>query len=127
MGCCNRNCTCIAIIVGLIAAIALGVLYALGFVSTDIIFWAYLLIGVLGVLFAPLYAKPEGEDGCKGCFCRHRKLILTSAVGAILAAAVGLIVAAASTMVVAIVLGIATFFPVVLIVALVCLADCFCD
>ncbi len=122
MTCCNSNCVCLAVILGIISGVILGVLYALGFVATGIIFWVYLVFGVLAVFLSPLYAR-RGD----GCFCKFRRLLLTAAVGSIISAAIGLIVATvASTTVVGIVLGIATLFIVMLIISVICLVNCLC-
>ena len=126
MDCCRSNCTFISVIIGIIAGVILGVLYALGFVSTGIVFWVYLVIGVLGVLLSPLYASNASCKGAK-CFCKNRVLILVSALGAIIASAAGLIVVPlASTVVVGIVLGVATLFTVMLISSVVCVVNCLC-
>ncbi len=126
MDCGRSNCTFISVIIGIIAGVLLGVLYSLGFVSTGIIFWVYLIIGVLGVLLSPIYAANASCKSAK-CFCKNRVLVLVSALGAIIASAAGLIVAPfASTVVVGIVLGLATLFTVMLISSVVCVVNCQC-
>ena len=123
MSCCTRNCTCASIIAAILLAVALGVLAAFGFVSTGIVFWAYLLIGVLGILLSPLYATL----GREGCFCGLRSLILTGAIGTVVTSAAGLIaVPLVGTAVGAVIVGVATFFPVLLLASLVCLVNCLC-
>ena len=128
MSCSRCECAYLAVIIGIIAGVVLGVLYSLGFVATGIIFWALLAIGILGVFLAPIYA---GSDTCMNgdrCFCSYRRILLVAAVGAILTAAAGLIVVAlGSTVATAIVLGLATFFSVMLVVSLICLARCLCN
>ena len=54
MNCCRLNCTLLAVLVGVLAGVLVGVLYAFGLVATGVIFWAYLGIGVLGLLFVCL-------------------------------------------------------------------------
>ena len=123
---CRCNCAYAAIIVGILSGVILGVLYALGFVSTGIIFWVYLVTGVLGALFAPIYS---GSAGCREsrCFCRLRALIWASVIGTLISSAVGLILApVAATVAVAVVLGVATLFAVMLIISALCLTDCNC-
>ncbi len=128
MSCSRCECAYLAVIAGIIAGVALGVLYALGFVATGIIFWAFLAIGLVGVFLAPLYA---GSDTCINgdrCFCSYRRLFIVAAVGAIVTAVAGLIVEALGSVVAtAIVLGLATFFSVLLVVLLICLARCLCN
>lgn len=128
MNCCRYNCAYISVIAGIIVGVILGVLYTLGFVSTGILFWAYLAIGVAGVLLAPIYASSISAKGCDKCFCRLRGLYLTAAIGTIVAAAVGLIVSVfAGPVVIAIVVGVATFFTVMQLVSSVCLTECLCN
>ena len=128
MNCCRCDCGYLAVIIGIIAGVVLGVLYSLGFVATGIIFWVLLAVGLAGVFLAPIYA---GSDTCINgdrCFCSYRRLLLVAAVGAIVTAAAGLIIAAlASTIATAIVLGLATFFSVMLVASVVCLARCLCN
>ncbi len=127
MNCCRNTCAYLAVIIGLVAGIILGVLYAFGFVATGVIFWAYLLFGVLGILLAPLYASAS-NSGCGACFCRLRNLFYTASIGAVILAAVGLIVSAlTSAIATAIVLGLATVFVVMELVSVVCVTDCSCD
>ena len=121
------NCYLISAVIGILAGVVLGVLYSLGFVSTGIIFWAYLAFGVLSLLITPLY-QGDALHGCDKCFCRLRKGLLVYQLGTLLLSAVGLIVAPiASVLVVSIVLGVATFFTVSLIALHVCLANCICS
>ncbi len=128
MNCFRYNCVCLSLITGILAGVILGVLYALGFVATEIVFWAYLAVGVAGVLLSPVYAARSACEGIGRCFCNYKNLILAGAIGTIVAAVVGLIVAPiASTTVVAIVLGLTTFFAVVLLVSVICLVTCLCD
>ena len=128
MNYCNSNCTCLSVIAGVIAGVVLGILYALGFVATGVIFWAYLALAAIGILLAPLYASLNTERGSGCCFCTIKNLILIAAIGAIVFAAVGLIIAAtASTTVVAIILGLATAFSVILLSAVICLTNCLCE
>lgn len=123
---CRCNCGYLALIVAILAGIVLGILYALGFVATGLIFWAYLLTGIGALLLAPLYTA--GSDCSISCQCRYRNLLLTAAIGTVVAAAVGLIVAAvASIPVIAIVVGVATLFTVLLLGTLVCLTNCLCE
>lgn len=128
MFCCKTDCTCLAIIPAILAGVLLGVLYALGFIATGIIFWVYLLIGVLGVLLSPVYASGTSYGGNNCCFCMFRKLFLIGAVGNIIASAVGLVVAGvASTTVVAIVIGLATLFAVIELITAICYTNCLCN
>ena len=125
MNCCRLNCTWLAALIGVLAGVLVGVLYALGFVATGLIFWAYLGIGVLGLLLTPIYATGVSCDGKCGCFTRFRTAILVGAIGTIVTAALGLIVApVAAVLAVAIVLGVATLFAVLLLATLVCLTEC---
>lgn len=123
---CRCNCAYASIIIGILSGVILGVLYALGFVGTGIIFWIYLAMGVLGALLSPVYS---GSASCREgrCFCRFRTLILASVIGTLISSAVGLIVApVAATVAVAVLLGVATLFAVMLIVSALCLTDCNC-
>ena len=123
--CCKSNCLCLAVIVAILAGVALGILYAMGLVATGIIVWVYLLTGIAGILLSPLYASAQSCAGRCHCFARYRAALLAGAVGAIVAAALGLILAPVATVVtVAIVLGVATFFAVLLLIAIVCLTNC---
>ena len=128
MNCCKSNCTCLAIIIAIIAGVILGVLYSLGFVSTGIIFWVYAVIGVLALLLTPLYARTTTENRRERCFCPYRRFILTAAIGTVIASVVGLIVAGiAGTVVTAIITGVSTFFLTMLLVSIVCLTGCICS
>ncbi len=123
---CRMNCVCLSAIIGIVAGVILGLLYAFGFVAAGITFWAFLAIGVLSVLLLPIYAAAaSGNDN--GCFCGYRRLLFVTAIGTILTAGVGLIVApVAATAVVAIFLGLAALFAVALLVATLCFANCLC-
>ncbi len=123
MNCCRNQCGYGALIVAILAGVALGVLYALGFLATGIIFWAYLGIGVLGLFLAPLYAAV----GCR-CFCGYRGLYLAAAIGTVVTAALGLLVAGvAGIITIAVVLGVATLAVVLLLGTVVCLTQCLCE
>ena len=123
--CSKYNCPYIAAIVALVAGVVLGVLYALGFVVTGIIFWAYLGIGVAALLLGPVYATSVTCEGSCQCFGANRNVFLASAIGTVVTALAGLIVAPiASVTVVGIVLGLATFFVVWLLGTIVCLMNC---
>ncbi len=127
MSCCRNECAYLAVIIGIIAGVILGVLYSLGFVATGIIFWAYLAIGIAGVFLSPIYAFLDKLSGESMCFCSNKVILLVATVGAIITAAVGLIVAAiAPVVVLSIVVGLATFFVVMLLVAIICVARCIC-
>ena len=118
------NCTYAAILAGLIAGIILGVIYGFGFVSTEIIFWFYLVFGALGVLLSPIYANASGSKDSR-CFCKLGGIVAVSAIGAIIASAIGLIVSPiAPTVIVGIVLGLATLFFAMLTVSVLCLTVC---
>ena len=126
--CCRNSCIYLSIIAGIVAGVILGVLYSLGFVSSGIVFWVYLVIGALGLLGAPLYAQKASYNCSDSCFCRFKALILTASAGSVISAAVGLIVANTATAVVAsIIFGVASFFVATLLAALVCLANCLCN
>lgn len=128
MNCCRNNCTCAAIILGIIVGVVLGVLYGFGLVPTGIIFWAYLAVGLLGALLAPLYSSSSCSKESRNCFCSLSGLFFTGVIGTIISAIVGLIVApVAAVVAVAIVLGVATLFTVIELVALVCVARCNCN
>lgn len=123
---CRPQCTSIAIIIGILSGVILGVLYALGFVSTSIIFWAYLAIGVAEVLLAPIYSN--NKTFCTDCFCSQFSLITIATVGVILLAAIGLIIESiVSVTAIAIIFGLASFFVVTLLALLVCVAICRCE
>jgi len=127
MNCCRYNCVYLSVIVALLAGIALGVLYALGFLTTGVVFWVYLATAVLTLLLLPVYSAIDGAK--MGCTCvgNYRGFVIGLAIATIVAAVVGLIVALVSTVVViSIVLGIATFLVVFLLGVLVCLSNCFC-
>lgn len=127
MNCCKYNCAYVAVIVAILAGVALGILYALGFVSAGIVFWAYLATGVLGILLAPIYATGISCNG-RCCFARYRCLVLSAAIGTVVTGIIGLLAAPfAATTVVAIVLGVAAFFVVLLLGSLVCLTNCLGD
>lgn len=128
MNCCRNNCVYLAIIVGILAGVALGVLSALGFVSTGVIYWVYAVIGVLGILLSPLYAQIRERNNGEGCFCYYRRLILTAAIGTIISSVVGLILSGiAGTITLAIVAGVSTLFLGILLVSVLCLSACICS
>ena len=128
MSCCRCDCAYWAIIISIIAGVILGVLYSFGFIATGIVFWVYLAIGVIGIFASPIYASFSTGGCIERCFCNNRRFLLIAAVGAIIAAVVGLIVAAiAPTIVVAIVIGIATFFAVLLLGVVTCISKCICN
>ena len=128
MSCNRENCACVALIVAILAGVAVGILYALGFVPTGVTFWAYLALGALSVLLMPVYtADNTGERNCR-CSCRYRRWLLGAAVGTILSAAVGLLVTGIAGVVVAsILVGIATLFAAFLLGITICLTNCQCE
>ena len=127
--CCNReNCACTALIVAILVGVALGILYALGFIATGVIFWVYLGLGTLSVLLAPIYAGDGTRSGSCRCACRYRRWLLGAAVGTIISAAIGLLVIGSVGVVAAsILVGIATLFVVFLLGILICLTNCLCE
>jgi len=127
MSCCKSECAYLAVIIGIIAGVILGVLYSLGFVATGFIFWAYLAIGIAGVFLSPIYAFLDNVCREGNCFCNNKIILLVAVVGTIITAAVGLIVATiAPVVVLSIVVGLATFFVVMLLVAIICVTRCIC-
>ncbi|MBO5928770.1 MAG: hypothetical protein J6Q42_01995 [Clostridia bacterium] len=115
----KNNCSCTAVIVGILAGVILGVLYGLGFVPVGVVFWAYLLLGAAAVLLAPIYASVSP------CFCSLRSLFFTAALGTVVAAAVALLtVGIVGLILSAILTGIATFFAVFLLITVVCISAC---
>ena len=127
MSCCKNECAWLSIIIGIISGVALGVLYALGFVATGLIFWAYLAIGVAGIFLLPIYAINNSCRENGQCLCSFRKLLTIASVGAIVLSAFGLILGGTlSTVAFAITLGIATLFVVMLLVLVLCLVRCLC-
>ncbi|MBR7122528.1 MAG: hypothetical protein IKC95_03665 [Oscillospiraceae bacterium] len=127
MSCCKYNCAYVTVIAAILAGVALGILYTLGYVSAGIVFWAYLAAGVLGILLAPIYATGISCGG-RCCFARYRCLVLSGAIGTVVTGVIGLLAAPfAATTAVAIILGIVTFFLVLLLGSLVCLTNCLSD
>ncbi len=125
---CRCECAYLGVIIGLIARVILGVLFALGFVATGIIFWVYLAIGVIVLLLLPIYSATEGVSSCNRCFCSYRKLIVIAALGAIITGAAGLVLSAVlSFTATAIILALSTFFAVLLIITVICLSKCICN
>ena len=125
---CRCNCGYTALLIAIFAGVLAGVLYALGFIAVGVVFWAYLGIGVLGLLLTPLYATGACGAGCSRCFARYRTQILVAGIGTVVTAVGGLIAAPfVSTTLVAIILGVATLFTVLLPATLVCLTECLCD
>ena len=128
MSCCRCECAYLAIITSIVLGVILGVLSAFGLIATGIIFWAYLAIGVLGILASPLYAGINSTGCIERCYCNNRRFLLAASIGAIITAAVGLIVAPiASVTVLAIVVGITTFFAALVLGAVVCISECICN
>lgn len=128
MSCCRCECAYLAIIVSIILGVILGVLSAFGLIATGIIFWAYLAIGVIGILASPIYAGINGTGCVESCYCSNRIFLLVAAIGAIIAAIVGLVVAPiASVTVLAIAVGIASFFAALVLGAVVCISKCMCN
>lgn len=122
---CRCNCGYLALLAGIFAGVAAGVLFALGFVSLGVIFWAYLALGGLALLLTPVYAMTSCGKDCGKCFLRYRTPIVLAAVGTIVTAVLGLILAPLATLVVlAIVLGVATLFAVLTLGLLICLVEC---
>ncbi len=127
MNCCRYNCVYLSVIVAILAGIALGVLYALGFVATGVIFWAYVLTGILALLLLPVYLAAASDGVECLCVCRYRGLVAGTSVAAIVTAIVGLIVAPVAPIVaVSVVLGVATFAVTFLLGTVVCLSGCYC-
>lgn len=125
MNACRLNCNYLALLIAVAAGVLLGILYALGFVATGIVFWVYLLIGVAGILLTPLYSTGASSECTSRCFARYCTQILVGAIGTVLLAAVGLLVAPiASVTIVAIVLGGNTLFVTLLLATLVCFVEC---
>ena len=124
---CRCECAYLSVLIGIIAGVALGVLFSLGFVATGIIFWLLLIVGFAGVFLAPIYAANEGRRANEGCFCNIRRPFIIAAVGAIITAVLGLILSSfAPVIAIAIVLGFAVFFAVMLVVLVICNLNCIC-
>lgn len=122
---CRYNCGYLALLAGIFAGIAVGVLFALGFLGTGVVFWVYLALGILGLLLTPVYAAASCGTDCAACFARYRLPIVLAAVGTILTAALGLLlVPVAGVVTLAIVLGVATLFAVLFLGILICLVQC---
>ncbi len=125
---CRYECAYLAVIVGIISGVALGVLYALDLVMAGVVFWVYILIGALGILLTPIYGLKSSSSCNESCFCRYRGPITIAGAGAIVFAAIGLIVQfIAPVTVFSIIIGVATFFAVLLISLIACLANCICE
>ncbi len=124
MSSCNSNCTCISVIISIILGVILGVLYSLGFVSTGIIFWAFLAVGVGAILLTPIYTLNESNNGERKCLYYYIKWIVGASIGTIILAAAGLIIPTTSIVVTSIVIGLATFFVVLLVAQIICLLKC---
>ncbi len=125
---CRNGCQFVAVIVGIIAGVVLGILNFADLLATGLIFWAYLLIGVLGVFALPLYALQNSNVCIARCVCGLKTIYTIAALGTVLSAAVALIVAGIGPAVaVAILTGIATFFVVFLLILVVCLTKCVCN
>ncbi len=121
MTCCQNNCSYAAVILGILAGVAVGVLYALGFVTVGVLLWAYLSLGAAAVLLSPVYAA------LSPCFCVYRTVFLIGAFGAIVAAAVAFFtVGIAPLALFAVILGIATLFAVLTLITAVCITACSC-
>lgn len=122
---CKCSCAYISVIVGIIAGVVLGILSAMGMISTGVIFWAYALIGVGGIFLTPIYSLLNSMGSSRRCFCSYRVKLLIASIGTIIAAVVGLILAfTAGITAISIVVGISTFFTVTLLGLIVCLALC---
>jgi hypothetical protein len=125
---CKNECAYVSVIAGLLAGVVLGILYALSLVATGVIFWVYLIVGIAGIFFLPIYANGNAQYERTGCGCSYKNLLIIGAVGAIVTAAVGLIIQLiAPTVAVAIILGLTTFFVVFLLVTVICLTSCICS
>ena len=121
MTCCQNNCSYAAVILGILSGVAVGVLYALGFVTVGVLLWAYITLGAAAVLLSPVYAA------LSPCFCVYRTVFLTGAFGAIVAAAIAFFtVGIAPLALFAVILGIATLFVVLSLVTAVCITACNC-
>lgn len=128
MPCCKYECAYLSIIIGIIAGVILGILYAIGFVSIGIIFWAYLAVGILGALLAPIYGFLSQMSGGERCFCANRLLYLVGVVGTIITAAISLIISVfAGATLIAIAVAVSTFFITVIIVTTICITNCVCN
>lgn len=130
MAYCNCECDCSgnAVIAGIISGIILGVLYYFDLVATGVIFWVYLVFGLLAVLSLPIYGLLGGRLSGNSCYCANRGLLTTAAIGTVIAAAVGLIVSGVgSAVATTVVIAIATFFTALLIGALLCMSKCICE
>ena len=127
MNCCRYNCVYLSVIIAILAGIALGVLYALGFIATGVVFWVYLTTGILALLLLPVYSNGDCNRTECTCIGNYRGVIIATAIGTIVAAAVALfVVPIASVVVASILLGVATFLVAFLLGVIVCLANCFC-
>ena len=125
---CRNGCQFVAVIVGIIAGVILGILNFADLLATGLIFWVYLLIGVLGVFVLPLYALQNSNVCSARCVCGLKTIYTIAALGTVLSAAVALIVAGIGPAIaVAILTGIATFFVVFLLILVVCLTRCVCN
>ncbi len=126
MGCNRCECTCIGLILAVLAGVTLGVLFSLGFVATGIIFWALLATGVAAFFAAPVYAALSDERD-RNCFCRNKLTYLVGAIGTVVASVIGLLISPVATvLLVSIITGLSVFFVVLLLSVLVCITNCLC-
>ena len=127
MGCYNSDCLCLTIVLSIIAGVLLGILFGLGFLTAIPVFLIYLVIGVVGVFLTPFYGLLQCHTGDERCFCRVKKILQLAIIGTIITAVAGLIIAGvASLSTVAIVLGISSFFTVLILGTLFCYTKCIC-
>ena len=92
------------------------------------VFLIYLIAGIAGVFLVPLYGILRNCTGESNCFCRFNKVLQIALIGTIITAAAGLIIAnIASVSTVAIVLGVSTFFTVLVLGTLLCYTKCICN
>lgn len=136
MGECGCKCkggfgSCLlGVILGVIAATAVGILFSFGLIPITLNFIIIALVTSvvsLGVLLGTLYAVKinNGYDCATKCVCSSGKCILLGSIGTFLATTLALTVGVATATIAAIIfVTLAAFFFVVMLVSVVSLISC---
>ena len=120
------SCLAVGVIVGIFAAIAVGLLFYFGVISgLTIALWVAFGIGVFTLIATFLTAILTPIWYVGGCFCRNRRGLLIGGFGTVLTTVIALSITLASASVLsAIILALVTFFLLIAIFSLICFVIC---
>ncbi|MBR2744242.1 MAG: hypothetical protein IKE01_02960 [Clostridia bacterium] len=135
-GCKKSNltaCEFIGVILSLVAGVAVGILFAFGFIPIALNFITIALVFsvvTIGILIFSLFTANvvKGNNAFYKCACKYAKLLLAGSIGTFLSTTISAIIGVTVfTIPATIFVALAAFFFVMMITALICLISCIID